>query len=108
MATAPNPAASGGEAGLQQPPTGAPADPSARPGRRPRAGKDESKTLELDFNGHEELLADLRALEQLMKFDLREYIIEAVTAKCKTDTERVRRDFGSRKGSTTRRDGSET
>jgi len=93
MSTATHPAAGGG-AGQQEQNTGGSAE-QARPGRRPRGGKDD-KTLELDFTSNEELLADLRALAQVMKFDLNAYLISAIEAKYKSDTERVRKDFNSK------------
>lgn len=96
MSTSAHPAAQGGETGEQHQQVGSQSDQTARPGRRPRGSKDESKTLDLDFTGKEDLLADLRALAQVMKFDLNDYVLAAVEAKHKSDTERVRKEFNAK------------
>ncbi|HKP13267.1 MAG TPA: hypothetical protein VJZ91_14200 [Blastocatellia bacterium] len=96
MSTSAHPAAQGGESGQQQQHSGGSVEQQPRPGRRPRAGKDDAKTLELDFTSNEELLADLRALAQVMKFDLNVYLLSAIEAKYKADTEKARKDFNAK------------
>lgn len=66
-------------------------------GRRPRASKSSGAIQPVDFAGHEDLLANLKAFGQFMDIDINRYIVEAVSARFKADREKVKKDFGTKK-----------
>lgn len=95
MSTTPAPVA--GHAGDQSKQSNSGIEQRTGGGRRPRGSKNSAATMPLDFTGQEDLLNNIKALAQLMDFNVNKYMIEAIAAKFKADRERVKKDFSTKK-----------